>query len=176
MTNENKKPYRSFRDASDSNWALAKQLWGNHPNIKLINPESLFGRKNPCFDAILQGSKTIILQEIKRRNVTFEHITSVWESEVVLEKSKWTAMNKMRKKLQKNHPQKDIRMHYLNKTSDGILLLWDITTNPGGWHKRIMNHHTYSNRVDGSDLHKTEKVVTMLPLMTARLQKTNIID
>ena len=167
-------PYQNFQSASDSNWQLAKDLFSDKENPKLLNPSSMFKRNNVCFDALLVGKKSIVLLEIKRRLATFEEIEQRWNGEIFLEKSKWNAMNKMLIKLKKNHPDKTLKLHYMNKSSDGMLMIWDITNKPEKWTRKLMNNKTYHKDGVGGD--KVWKEVAMLKVTDATLKKTNIFN
>lgn len=160
--------YGSFQEASDSNWDLLVQLFGQSDKFKLIKPQ----RKNSVFDGILackkDGKDICILCEVKRRQFTVSTLQNEYDNTLFLEKEKYTYLHKRAKDYES--PDRIIKIWYLSKTTDGIIYVHDITDKDYQWVPTRMNAVTYSEKKI-----KYEKLVALLHTSDAILaRKTNI--
>jgi len=169
------KIFDTYELSSESNWMLAKMIWGKNKNFNLFDPSKIHNRKNVCFDALLQHKEKpiIYLIEIKRREVDEQTIKEDWNGELFLEKKKWNGLKKMKENYKKGHREKEIKILYLNKTVDGILYEFDLEKLEKNfkWEKRVMNKMTYSNNKE-----KIFKTVTLLNIKDAKRVQTQIMN
>lgn len=162
--------YNSFQEASDSNWDLLVQLFGNSKKFKLIKPAAI----NSVFDGILITKKNdkdiVILIEVKRRQFTSEVLRNEYDNALFLEKDKYTYLHNKAKKMA-DVPNREIKIWYLSKTSDGIAFIHDITDKDYNWITTKMNSITYAaNQV------KAVKKVALLNISDALFAiQTNIL-
>lgn len=162
--------YSTFREASNSNWEFCKEYFRDKKDIKLFNPETIYKRKNVCIDGIVIKKDKIFLIEVKRRQVTFEQMIKDWDGELFLEQTKITAMKKLLNKTKKKYPFYKVYIHYITKSSDGFVMLWDLTNATLKFENRKMNNVTYGDKI------KINKKVALLNIKNAKIQKTNIIN
>lgn len=160
--------YGSFAEASDSNWDLLVQIFGNSDKFKLIKPQ----RKNSVFDGILackkDGKDICILCEVKRRQFTVATLQNEYDNTLFLEKDKYTYLHKRAEDYKS--PGREIKIWYLSKTTDGVVFIHDITDKDYQWIPTRMNGVTYSEKKV-----KYEKLVALLNTSDVILaRKTNI--
>lgn len=149
--------YRSFDEASDSNWKLLIKLFKKSKKFKLIEPF----KKNSIYDGVLLTKKNnkqiIILVEVKRRQFTQKVLADEYKNTLFLEKSKYENLHKQKEKFESLHKDAIVKVWYLSKTTDGFCYIHNITNRDFTWISTKMNNVTYSPKKQ-----KTNKKVALL--------------
>lgn len=157
--------YSSFQEASDANWLILKELFGNSKTFKLIKPNKI----NSVFDGLLTCKKDekeiVILVEVKLRQFTAEVLKNEYANTLYLEKSKYKYLHKRAAEYNKA-PGRSVKVWYLCATSDGHIFIFDITNKDYNWISNYMNSVTYSK-----NRKKVEKLVALLNINDALLHQ-----
>lgn len=134
--------YNSFQEASDRNFTILQDIFGNSEKFKLIKPT----RIDSVYDGILTTKKNdkdvVILIEVKLRQFSLDTLIREYDSALFLEKDKYTYLHQAAEKLK--NPLREIKIWYLCKTSDGFIFIFDITNKDYSWITSTMNSVTYT--------------------------------
>lgn len=163
--------YNSFQEASNSNWELLVELFGKSDKFKLIKPQKI----NSVFDGLLStkkdGKDLVILVEVKRRQFDVNTLQNEYENTLFLEKDKYTYLHKRAEEYAKA-PNREVKIWYISKTSDGVIFVHDITNKDYNWVSTKMNSVTYTDKQA-----KSLKLVALLHTADAIFaRKTNIFN
>ncbi len=135
--------YSSFQSASDANFELLKQLYGNSEKFKLIKPN----RINSVYDGIITTKKNdkdyCIMIEVKLRQFSMDVLINDYKKDFFLEKDKCLYLRKSAEEFAKV-PGRVMKIWYLCMTSDKNVFIFDITDNDYTWIPQHMNAVSYS--------------------------------